>query len=268
MSAGDVVERFLTTGSYDPLFREWEGPDRRKRGLETLRNVLQRVVAHRAKHAPIPARRVPPHADELVRARVQPLVSGLFSPTEAALLLDALPGRVAVLTLGGFADAVAAVPLSTAWDLANLLLDDLGVPPLSDDTPELDGLCAAGRAWVLPRAFAPPTATTDVIVHEVTHLLHLLPRGDVGLEPTRAPVLAVPPRRRETFAYACELWCCLTRDAADLPARLDALRSEAGFADARVDRARLDLLLQACAADPPSGWTLLRRWGETGRIAP
>ena len=268
MSAGDVVERYLTTGSYDPLFREWEGPDRRKRGTETLRQILQRVVAHRAQHAPIPARRAPPHSADLVRERVRPLVTGLF-PAEAPVLLDTLPGRVAVLTLGGFPDAVAAVPLSTAWDLANLLLDDLGVPPLSDDTPELDGLCAAGRAWVLPRAFAPPTATTDVIVHEVTHLLHLLRRGDVGLEPARAPVLSVPPRRRETFAYACELWCCLTRDGSDdLPARLAALRSETGFADARVDRATLEMLLQTCAATPPEGWGVLRRWGETGRVGP
>jgi hypothetical protein len=127
------------------------------------------------------------------------------------------------------------------------------VPTLSDDVPQLDGICAAGCAWVLPRAFA-ASPHSDVLVHEVAHLLHLLRRDEVGLG-GEGLLIGVPPRRRETFAYACEAWA--------IALRAGGLQPEApplGQDDARVDRKRLERLLDEAAAG--GGFGALRRWAE------
>lgn len=259
MGAPDVVERFLATGAVDPLFPGWPGSamDRRREGTATLRDILRRVIARAAAHSPHWAHAVPRDAPERIRERIGPLVAGLFPEPDAAVLLDALPPRVVVLAPSGFGAVIETVPLRTAWDLANLLLDDLGAPPLADDVPELDGLCAAGRAFLLPRALE--ETRPDVVVHEVAHLLHSLRRGEVGLGPPTRPLLNVPPRRRETFAYACEVWTCRLRGLGG-----DDCPDE----DARVDRAALAELLARATADPPRGWALLRAWAETPRSDP
>jgi hypothetical protein len=262
MTVSDAIERFLGSGEHDPGFAGWPGSmvERRRQGTAALRNVLCRVVGHRAAHAPLAARRIPVDAGAQVRARVEPMLRGLFPAGDAERLVAALPPRVVVLTPGCFGAHIDDVPLHTAWDLANLLLDDLGAPPLADDIPELDGLCAAGRAWVLPRAFTATVPFTDVVVHEVAHLLHTLQPADVGLAGAPGPLLAVPPRRRETFAYACEAWATLAGAAPeDRHARVDAFRATRAVDDARVDRARLDALLVA-GAGTGNGWGEIRAW--------
>lgn len=268
MSPSDAVERFLSSGVYDGRFPGWEGNavERRRRGEATLRDVLRRVVSRAADHAPLGGRAVPRDAEQRVRARVTPLLTGLFPPGEAGTLLELLPPRVVVVAPSTFGAVVEQVPLRTAWDLANLLLDDVGAPPLADDVPELDGLCAAGRAFVLPRALEGDATFPDVVVHEVAHLLHTVPRSELGLAADPDTVLRIPPRRRETFAYACEVWTCALR-CGDGEARARALgvweRGDGGpDDDARVDRARLAELLSRAAADPARGFAVLRAWAE------
>lgn len=263
MSASEEVERFITTGEHDPRFSAWEGNavERRRQGAATLRDVLRRIVGYRAARGP--ARRVPADVPALVAARVTPLLHGLFG-ARAAPVLALLPSRVHVVTPTNFGTVIEGLPPRTAWDLANLVLDDIGAPPLADDTPELDGLSHAGQAWLLPRAFTEARAFSDVVVHEVAHLLHGTLRREVGWEPADALLLAVPPRRRETFAYACEIWSCVTRDAAtqkQLHTQLSAFHATSTPADARVDRRRLDALLDAAgAADGDAGWDVIARW--------
>lgn len=265
MSASESVERFLSTGEYDPRFPELSGNivERRRRGTALLKDVLRRVVAWRAGRSPI-AIRLPPDVPDRVRARITPLVHGMFAPEEAAALVEPLAARVVVVTPSTFGALVEDVPLRTAWDLANLLLDDLGAPPLADDTPSLDGLCAAGRAWVPPRAVAAEDVFPDVLVHEAAHLLHHVRRAEVGL-PGDGLLVPVRPRRRETFAYACEVWAAAARepDAAAARARAMALLAESGHHDARVDRAALTALLTR-AADG-EGWGVIRAWGIGAR---
>jgi hypothetical protein len=266
MSISDEVERFLGTGEWDPRFSAWEGSavERRRRAYAAFREVLRRVVAYRAKRAPLPPRPAPADAPAQVRTRVDTMLRGLFAPSEAEILLLEMPARVVVVTPAVFASRIDEVSPRTAWDLANLLLDDLGAPPLTDDTPELDGLCAAGHAWVLPRAFAAPEGFTDVVVHEVAHLLHTLRGEDVGL-PTVGPLLRVPPLRRETFAYACEVWARVTADAATPPERIERLRvfrATAAPEDARVQRPTLDALLAAAGDDPGGGWGVIGGWAS------
>ena len=257
MSKSDSVERFLATGEHDPAFPSWGGDA--AAGAASLARVLRRVVRWRAKGAPLPARSGPARPIEAVNARIAPLVTGLFGDRPA--LTRALADRVQVVTVSRFVEGLEDLPLEVQWTLANLLLDDLGAPPLSDDAPQLDGFCAEGRAWVLPRAFDPSGGPTDVVVHEVAHLLHELTRGELAAAPADAPLLAVPANQRETWAYACEVWAWATRDQpeADVLAQRIA-PSEYGRAhtDARVDAPLLHQILAAAVAAPEQGWALLR----------
>lgn len=259
MSKSEHVERFLATGEHDPAFPAWGGDA--ARGAGALGRVLRRVVRWRSQGAPLPAQPAPAHPDALVRQRVSALLEGLFPADEAAALLQALPARVEVVTVDRFCDGLTDLPLEVQWTLANLLLDDLGAPPLADDAPQLDGFCADGRAWVLPRAFAPGDGLDDVLVHEVAHLLHDLPRSAVGLTPPGAPVLDVPLRQRETWAYACEVWAWATRDdptPAVLAARVTPSEHGRAHTDARVDARLLHRILADAVARPAAGWATLR----------
>lgn len=258
----DEVERFIATGEHDPRFAAWGGSlsERRRTGAAALKDVLRRIVGYRSARG-VGSGRVPPDVDAQVRHRVTPLLRGLFARPEADRLLDVLPSRVHVVTPLTFGTLLEDVGPGTAWDLANLLLDDIGAPPLSDDTPQLDGLANAGHAWLLPRAFAEARPYSDVVVHEVAHLLHGIRREELDWSPPTAPVLAVPPRRRETFAYACEVWACIAREPAEARhAHLTTFRF--GFApdDARVSRSHLDALLDAAAACPDGGWPVIGAW--------
>ncbi|MDP2305152.1 MAG: hypothetical protein Q8P18_03915 [Pseudomonadota bacterium] len=258
MSISEAIEHFITTGEHDPHFANWEGNvvERRRRGSADLRDVLTRIVGYRSARGP--GRRVPDDVAGQVRRRVAPMVEGLLSGAEAAAFAAALGGRVHVVTPTTFGTVIEALPPRVGWDIANLLLDDLGAPPLSDDTPELDGMCSNGQAWLLPRAFTEARPYSDVVVHEVAHLLHTVRSAELGLTGAR-PLLAVPPRRRETFAYACEVWACVTRVPAERwGAELDAFRDTATPADARVDRDALDRVLGAALGG--GGWAVIGRW--------
>jgi len=265
----DPVEAFLMTGEHDPQFPDWPGnlAARRAAGTATMRDVLVRVTQWRANRAPLSLGRVPPDAVERVRSRIAPLLQGLFDADDAARLLSVLPERVVVLAPSTFATQVADLPLRMAWDLANVLLDAVGAPPLGDDAPELDGLCDAGRAFVLPVALRSEEPFPDVVVHEVAHLLHIVPAAEVGLTRTTTPILAVPSRERETFAYACEVWTCATRPGLEgISDRV--LQFANATSDTRANRRTLDALLGDAATRPEEGWSILRAWAESlGRKA-
>lgn len=268
MSISDAIERFIGTGEVDPRFPDWEGSavERRERGTAACRDVLKRIVGYRSARGP--GRRMPEDLGGRVRERVRPMVEGLHAAgvlPEAAAFLHTLDRRVHVVTPNTFGALVDTVPLDVGWDLANLLLDDLGAPPLSDDTPELDGLCNGGHAWLLPRAFAEARPWSDVVVHEVAHLLHTMRRSEItGGDKSAGVLLPVPPRRRETFAYACEVWACIDRMAPESrSAALVDYRDSATPPDARVDRQALDRLLAAAAGG--GAWGSLAGWAVTGR---
>jgi hypothetical protein len=163
-----------------------------------------------------------------------------------------------VVTVQDFAAQVRALPIEDAWCLANIVLEDMGAPPLSDDAPQLDGICTADAMWVPPGAFRPATPTTDVLVHEVAHLFHTVDRSLFGLSGT-GPVWIIPPDAHETFAYACELWACRERtppkDRTDVSEAVECVR----MADARVDMGSLRDLLVAADVE---GWRAIRAWAE------
>ncbi len=264
-SVSDTVEHFLGTGEHDRAFRAWSGSSnqRREAGTARLGGVLRRIVRWRAQHAPIRPADPPADVPAEVRNRVHPLLLGMFKAGRAEALVDALPHRVEVLTLHAFATRARHLPLATQWSLANMLLDDLGAPPLADAAPQLDGLCADGRAWVLPRAFTSSLPYSDVVVHELAHLLHTLSPAALGLGTSRRPLVRVPVASRETFAYAVEVWSCIVRDNAAPSSReasLEDFIAGAPPADSRVDRARLYAILRAAHAEgPDDSWRSIRR---------
>jgi hypothetical protein len=248
VARSEAIEAFLATGSPPPDWSAWGGDVAAAEA--TIRRVLVRIVAHRCEGAPLRGRVPADDPGEVVLRRVRPMLRGLLPAEEVDALGRLLKERVCVVTPESYASDIRLLTLEDAWTLANVLLEDLGAPPISDDTPQLDGLCAAGHAWVPPGGLRPPTATTDVVVHEVAHLLHTLTPRDLGLGEGRTPLLPVPPDRTESFAYACELWSC--RDGAGVTERaVAAAMHEARLMDVRVDHDRLAAALAGAAR---GGW--------------
>lgn len=261
MDVGEVIEQYLLTGE-PPQWRRV--PPAARRGVEQrLRQVLVAVVRHRAARAPRRRPRAAPEAPALA-ARIAPMLHGLLEPAQAARALAVLPARLVIPQVRTFAEDIDQVGLAEAWSIANLLLDDLGAPPISDDTPVLDGLCASGRAFVAARAVdggGGLAGDRDVVVHELAHLLHTLPAGVFGLTPAEPPLLAVPPARQEPFAWAAERLSC----------RLHAGRwppLDAALHDRRVDLEVLRRLSLAAEADPGAAWSGLRRFAVDGLLPP
>lgn len=248
MSRSEAIEAFLASGVAPSDWSPWaEGA---AQGEATIRRVLVRVVAHRCEGAPLRHRLPDVEPAEVVLRRVRPMLAGLLRPDEAEALGRLLQERVCVVTPESYATDIRLLSLEDAWTLANVLLEDLGVPPISDDTPQLDGLCASGRAWVPPGGLRPATRTTDVVVHEVAHLLHTLTRQDLGLDGAHGPLLHVPEDRYESFAYACELWSCSGESGVSCETVAEAMQA-AHLMDVRVDRGRLAAALTGAAR---SGW--------------
>lgn len=250
----EAVERFLATGSLPRGHEGWPGatPAERRAAAEAdARALLGRIVRWRASHAPLDVGAPPTDTAVIVRDRAGPMVRGLFPADEAQAILADLPAHVRVVTPATFPSIAAELSPGAAWDVANLLLDALGAPPLSDDSPELDGLERGAVGCVLPEALHPPCSTRDVLVHELAHVLHDARRGTFGLRPARAPLLRVPPERRETFAWTCELWSTLER--------APALYADwAPPNDSRVDVPVLRRLVAAALAG--AGWSAIATW--------
>jgi hypothetical protein len=248
---GPLIEDFLASGELDAADPGWGAPPAEVES--TLKRVLVRIVRYRAARAPLRAGRPPADPAAAVAQRAGPLVWGLLPADRAPGALAALAARVQVVTPGAFAVQVERLGPSEGWCLANLLLDDLGAPPLGDEAPALDGFCAGGLAWVLPRAFALPTDPddpVDVIVHEVAHLMHRVPAAALGLGGD-APLIGVPDARAEVFAYAAELWAVRARAGAEGRPIEPLLRAARRLQDARAPRAPVEAALRAAAAAPP-----------------
>lgn len=256
MAVGAAIERFLMQGDYDVTWTAWHGDG--VAGQAVMRRVLERVLNHRASGAPLGRRAVPEGADATLVERISSAVRGLLPEHEAEAVLAVVPSLMHVVTVHGFAEQVADLPLEDAWCLANIVLEDMGAPPLSDDAPQLDGICTADAIWVPPGAFRPATAIADVLVHELAHMFHTVPRKKLGLE-GNGPIWQIPVAHHETFAYACELWACRERfapaDRPDLSESVEGVR----MADARVDMAKLRSILEE--ADQ-NGWPVIRAWAE------
>ncbi len=272
----DEVARYLRTGETDPHRAAWSGGgfmERADRAHEDLRGALVREVRRLAEgltHEPLP------QADSvaLTRAKVEPMVRGLFPRVEQDVVLAILEKSVVFITSGNIESLLLGDGFdSLAWTLANLYLASLGAELLGGDAPRLVGLSEETTCYVSPEYFAEEDPFADFIVHEAAHIFHNCKRVTVGLRETRTKewLLNIDYRKRETFAYSCEAYARVL-ERAKTPADRRALAKEYGRAvrisEERVDPAEVASIVAEAAA-ARNGWkVLLARCAPPGRPRP
>ena len=210
----EEVERYLLTGSSDPLCAAWPGNimERATRARDDLRGALVRATRLReveGKHAK-PAKL---DALALTRAKVEPMVRGLFPRAEHDVVLAMLAKSVVFLTPENIETVLLEESFDhSAWTLANLYLAGLGAELLSQDAPDIVGLSQDTTCYISPLYFHEEDRFADFIVHEAAHVFHNCKRGTLGLHETRSKVwlLDIEYRKRETFAYSCEAYARIT----------------------------------------------------------
>ena len=266
------VERYLLTGESDPLYSAWSGNflERANRAHDDLRGALVGAVRRLTKglaHDPLPET----DTVALTRAKIEPMVRGLFPRAEQDAVLGMLEQSVVVVTRANIKRLLQACSFdNSAWTLANLYLASLGAELLAKDAPRLVGLSEEITCYISPEYFAEDDPFADFIVHEVAHVFHNCKRATVGLRETRTKqwLLDIEYRKRETFAYACEAYARVF-ERGKRPAERLALAEEFGravrLAEERVDAGQIASIVRV-AATVPNGWkVILARCAPTRR---
>ena len=256
------IERYLRHGRHDDSFRAWPGDDflaRAKCGNATLREALIAKVRERTRHATVPEALAGIDVVAFARAKLAPMVRGLFPRDEQETVLDVLGRSVVFVTPDTITTVLTATrSLHTAWDLANLYLESCDAELLGPDARQIVGLSEETTCYVSADYFRAPSRYADFVVHEAAHIFHNCKRRTVGLREIRGRewLLEIDYRRRETFAYACEAYTRICECGASPHARRQRLADlEPGttLADDRVDAGEyLDILGEAVAAR--NGW--------------
>jgi hypothetical protein len=263
VSIAEEVERYLRTGETDPYLAVWPGDFREKgrRAQADLRGALVDEVRRLAKglsHEPVP----PSVGVDFTRAKVEPMVRGLFAKSEQDVVLSTLEQSVVYVT------SATIEPLlldhdddSSAWDLANMYLRSVGAKLLGAGAMSLVGLSESTTCYVSPDYFAEDDPFADFIVHEAAHVFHNCKRRSIGLRGTRTKewLLDIEYRKRETFAYSCEAYSRVLARAKS-PADRRALAADYGSAvrisEERVDPAEVASIVGE-AASARNGWKVI-----------
>ncbi len=270
----EEVERYLLTGESDPLYSAWSGSflERANRARDDLRGALVRTVRRLTQglaHEPLPET----DTVALTRAKVEPMVRGLFPRAEQDAVLARLEQSVVFTTSANIEKLLHGCGFdSTAWTLANLYVASFSTELLGKDAPRLVGLSEETTCYVSPEYFAEDDPFADFIVHEVAHVFHNCKRATIGLRETRAKkwLLDIEYRKRETFAYACEAYAGVL-ERGKHPAERLALAEEyvrsVRISEERVDAGEVANIVRAAVA-APNGWkVILARCAPTSRPA-
>jgi hypothetical protein len=196
-----AIEHYLRTGDHDPHFPGWSGDtlERERRARGDLKRALVDEVRRRA------AGRRPsvemPAIDLTIftRAKVEPMVRGLFPRSEQERMLGVLERSVVFLT----PDRVESIllgctRLTSAWELANLYLGSLDAELLAEDAPRIVGLSEETTCFVSLDYFAETHRFADFIVHEAAHVFHNCERRTVRFARDASPGVAARDRFPET----------------------------------------------------------------------
>lgn len=219
-----AVRHYLTTGDHDSCFHGWPGGnmfDAARAGTAALHSALIEEVRSRAASSALPTALRSIDVAALTRAKVAPMVGGLFPQHEQASVLAMLERSVVFLTPDNIESVLRSTPwLHTSWSLANLYLASLGAELLSPEAPEIVGLSEETTCYVSVGYFRDQDPFADFLVHEAAHIFHNCKRVTVGLPETRNRewLLDIDYGMRETFAYACEAYS-RTLLLGDSPAR-------------------------------------------------
>lgn len=261
-TADEAIHKYLTTGDYDPGLTAWAGRtvvERQHIGHAALISALVAEVERRSADRTLMD--VTPIADPTgyARAKLGPMVRGLFSRREQEPVLKVLERSVVFLTPANIASILGEERwLHTAWDLANLYLGSIGAKHLSPDAPSIVGLSEETTCYVSLEYFAHRDRFADFVVHEAAHVFHTCKRRTAGLPETRTRewLLDIEFGKRETFAYACEVYSRIVelgRRPADRRRLLAELESEGLLGDKTVRREELRQILRE-AVESRNGW--------------
>ena len=260
----EAIEHYLRTGNYDPSGAPWPGNiiERSRRAHDELIQALVTEVIRRAKTRPAPELAHGFDGVAFTRAKVEPMVCGLFPKIERQAVLALLERAVVFLTPANLELVLQRQRwLGTAWDLANLYLGSIGAEPLGADAPAIVGLSEETTCFVSLAYFSESDPFADFVVHEVAHVFHNCKRDSVGLSVTRRRewLLDIDYRKRETFAYACEAYARIVGRARDLAGRAALAREygrDGGISEVRVDPAEVADILHE-AAPRRNGWKVI-----------
>jgi hypothetical protein len=241
----------------------WPGDilERGRRQHAEIRGALLEEVRRRAKGRTHEA--VPQCAGvEFTRAKVEPMVRGLFSKAEQDIVLATLEKSVVYVT----SETIEQIILNhgwdrTAWDLANLYLLSLGAKLLGPKAQRVVGISEGTTCYVSPDYFAQDDPFADFVVHEAAHIFHNCKRRTIGLRETRTKewLLDIEYRQRETFAYSCEAYARVVARAnngAERQALANQYSLEPSISDERVDPAEVASIV-AQAASVRNGWKVI-----------
>lgn len=259
----DEIERYLHTGDTDVEGWAWPGDlmERCRRQHADLRGALVEEVRRLAKgrtHEPVPEN----VGVAFTRAKVEPMVHGLFSKAEQDVVLATLEKSVVYVT----SETIEPLILNhswnrSAWDLANLYLRSVGAKLLGKEALHLVGISEETTCYVSPDYFAEDDPFADFLVHEAAHIFHNCKRRTLGLRATRTKewLLDIEYRQRETFAYSCEAYACIVARAKD-PAERRELAADYGserrISDVRVDPSEVASII-AETASARNGWKVI-----------
>lgn len=265
-TVADEIERYLRTGDTDPYHAAWSSPSFFKRsqlaGVD-LENALVAEVSRRANGwEPPPALMAIEDLVAFTRTKVEPMVRGLFPRAEQDAVMALVEKSVVFLTPSNIEELLreARWPRS-AWDLANLYLGAIGADLLANDAPQILGISEDTTCYVSPAYFEEEDPFADFVVHEVAHIFHNCKRREAGLREIRRRewLLDIEFRKRETFAYACEAYACVLRQAkkpAERVALAAELRDSFGTGDARVESGEVAEIVRS-AAERRNGWKVI-----------
>ena len=274
ISPEQCIQRYLRTGEHENALHAWAGEQtfaNAPLGHAALLNALIAAVRSRTTHASVPKGLADRDGVAFTRAKVDPMVRGLFAAHEQAAVLDVLGRAVVFLTPANIDTVLGGMRwLRTAWDVANLYLASLDAPLLSESALGLVGLSEETTCYVGANYFCEENRFDDFVVHEVAHIFHNCKRGTIGLPQTRSRewLLEIDFTKRETFAYACEAYSrllALGSGRADRTRLLAELAKAPTVTDDRVDIDEyLDILREAIAAR--NGWKrILKRCAPARR---
>jgi hypothetical protein len=199
------IERYLRSGEHDPLFGAWPGGnvlECARRGDADLRRALVAEVKARTAAVSVPEALIDLDCEAFARAKVAPMVRGLFPIVEQPAVLDMLARSLVFLTPSTIEAVLNRGFPSTAWDLANLYLLSCGAEPLADDAPRIVGMSEDTTCFVSMDYFRANHRFADFVVHEAAHVFHNCERRTLGLPATRRRewLLEIAFGKRETFA--------------------------------------------------------------------
>jgi hypothetical protein len=195
----------------------------------------------------------------VVRAKVSPLVNGLFPHPERIPVITLLERSVVFLTGDNIYGILRATPeFWPAYHISGIYIDSLEPEAETGKEPVLMGFTYAGTAYISARYFSNPRRFTEPIVHEAAHLLHTCGRDKAGLPHAKASrsLLDIRPDCSEIFAYACEAYSCILESKSSLAGRkelLDEYVHSAIPAEEMVDQKMVNRILSE-GISAPNGW--------------